>query len=120
MLELIATLAPRLVLRGHGAPFSDVDAALDRARRRLAALSSNAERNARQVAKALIKFYLLEVRSLPLDALVHHLAQARYFDIINERYFRLPFTQLVERCVRELAAIGAVEIIDGTVVNRDG
>ncbi len=120
MLELIAKLAPRLVIPGHGAPFFDVDAALDRARRRLAALSSDVERNARQVAKALIKFYLLEVRSLPLDALVRHLARARYFDIINERYFRLPFTQLVERCVRELAAIGAVEIIDGTVVNRDG
>ena len=57
---------------------------------------------------------------MPLQALVRHLERARYFDIINERYFRLPFTQRVERCVRELAAIGAVEIIDGTVVNRDG
>lgn len=120
MLDLIATLAPRLVIPGHGAPFSDVDAALERARRRLVALSSDAARNARQVAKALIKFYLLEVRSLPLEALVRHLAGARYFAIINERYFRLPFDQLIERCVRELAAIGAVEIVDGAVVNRDG
>ena len=119
MLELIATLAPRLVIPGHGAPFSDIDAALNRARRRLSAVSSDSVRNARQVAKALIKFYLLEVRSLPLESLVRHLAGARYFAIINERYFRLPFDQLIGHCVSELAAIGAVEIIDGTVVNRD-
>lgn len=120
MLELIARLAPRVVIPGHGAPFTDVDAALGRAHQRLVALSADPARNARQVAKALIKFYLLDVRSLPLAALVRHLSGARYFNVINERYFRVPFDQLIERSVHELVAVGAAEWQDGVVANRDG
>ncbi len=119
MLDLIEQLQPRVVIPGHGAPFTDVDAALDRARQRLAALSADPARNARQVAKALIKFYLLDVRKLPLDRLVQHLSGARYFLVINERYFRRPFDQLIEQIVRELAAVGAAELNDGVVANRD-
>jgi glyoxylase-like metal-dependent hydrolase (beta-lactamase superfamily II) len=120
MLELIARLAPRVVIPGHGAPFTDVDAALGRAHQRLLALSADPARNARQVAKALIKFHLLDVRSQPLEALVRHLSGARYFNVINERYFRVPFDQLIERIVHELVAVGAADWHEGVVVNRDG
>lgn len=121
ILDLIAGLAPRLVIPGHGAPFSDVTAALARARRRLEALASDRARNARQVAKVLVKFYLLDVRALPFDQLVGRLAGARYFTVINERYFRLPFQELIATSVRELVAVGAAEWrADGTVANRDG
>lgn len=119
ILALIARLAPRLVIPGHGAVFSDVDEALARAAKRLDALANNPERNARQVAKALIKFYLLEVREIELDALIAHLQDARYFHIINERYFRLPFEELIRRSVAELASGGAVELSDGRVINGD-
>jgi glyoxylase-like metal-dependent hydrolase (beta-lactamase superfamily II) len=119
MLQLIARLQPRLVIPGHGAPFTDVDAALERAHRRLAALSSDPARNARQVAKALVKFYLLDVRSLTFDRLVQHLAGARYFNVINERYFRLPFERLIGQIVRELVAVGAADSSHGIVANRD-
>ena len=40
ILELIESLAPRLVIPGHGAPFTDVGAALKRAHARLDALSA--------------------------------------------------------------------------------
>jgi glyoxylase-like metal-dependent hydrolase (beta-lactamase superfamily II) len=120
MLELIARLVPRVVVPGHGAPFTDVDAALGRAHQRLAALSADPARNARQVAKALIKFYLLDVRSLPLQALIRHLSGARYFNVINDRYFRVPFEQLIERSVHELVTVGAAECHDGVVANRGG
>jgi len=119
MLDLIEALAPRLVIPGHGAPFADVTAALARARRRLEALASDPARNARQVAKVLIKFYLLDVRSLPFEALVRHLAGARYFSVINERYFHGPFEAMVAHSVEELTAVGAAEWKDGTVANRD-
>lgn len=119
MLDLIEDLSPRLVIPGHGAPFGDVTAALARARRRLDALASDPVRNARQVAKVLIKFYLLDVRSLPYEALVRHLAGARYFSVINERYFRLPLEELIAASVRELVAVGAAEWRDDLVVNRD-
>jgi glyoxylase-like metal-dependent hydrolase (beta-lactamase superfamily II) len=119
MLDLIGQLAPRLVIPGHGAPFSDVDAALTRARERLAALASDPARNARHVAKALIKFLLLDARALPFDALVGHLSGARYFQVINERYFRLPFAEMIERSVRELVATGVATFEAGIVANRD-
>jgi glyoxylase-like metal-dependent hydrolase (beta-lactamase superfamily II) len=119
MLDLIQRLSPLIVIPGHGTPFSDVDAALTRARQRLAALSADAARNARQVAKVLIKFYLLDVRSLPLDRLVRHLSGARYFTIINERYFDKPFDALITQIVRELAAVGAAQLMDGVVSNRN-
>jgi glyoxylase-like metal-dependent hydrolase (beta-lactamase superfamily II) len=119
MLRLIARLGPLLVIPGHGAPFADVADALARAGKRLDALAASPERNARQVAKVLIKFYLLEVREIPFDALVAHLKDARYFRIINERYFRMPIADFLRRSVDELAAAGAVELSDGVIRNRD-
>lgn len=119
MLDLIEALAPRLAIPGHGAPFDDIGAALSRARQRLTALAADPARNARQVAKVLIKFYLLDVRSLPFAQLVQQLADARYFALINDRYFRLPFEELIGRSVSELVAVGAAEWKDGTVSNRD-
>jgi glyoxylase-like metal-dependent hydrolase (beta-lactamase superfamily II) len=119
MLDLIEGLDPKLVIPGHGSPFGDVPAALLRARKRLAALAADPARNARQVAKVLIKFYLLDARSLPFDHLVQHLAGARYFTVINERYFGLPFDQMIANSVQELVAVGAADWHDGIVANRD-
>jgi len=120
MLDLIAKLRPRHVIPGHGAPFTDIDAPLARARERLAALSSDPARNARHVARVLIKFYLLEVRSIEWPALVAHLDSARYFHVINDRYFGLPFERMLKRSVDELVAAGAAERHDSRVANRDG
>jgi len=120
MLQLIEKLRPRRVIPGHGAPFTDIDPPLARARDRLAALSSDPARNARHVARVLIKFYLLEVRDIAWSALVAHLDSARYFHVINDRYFRLPFEQMIARSVGELAAAGAAERVEGRVLNRDG
>jgi glyoxylase-like metal-dependent hydrolase (beta-lactamase superfamily II) len=119
MLDLIATLQPALVIPGHGAPFSDVEDALGRARDRLAALAADPARNARQVAKALLKFLLLDLRTIPFAQLVQRLSTARYFLIINQRYFRKPFDELIAQIVRELVAVGAAEWRDGEVLNRE-
>ena len=115
VLELIESLAPRLVIPGHGAPFTDVAAALKRAHARLDALSASLERNARHAARVLVKFYLLEVRKIALRDLVAHVASARYFRLINERYFRMPFEDFVRQQVAELVASGAA-VMDGDTV----
>ena len=65
VLELIASLPVRVVVPGHGAPFTDVDAALDRARSRLAAFRARPERHARYAFKVLVKYHLMELGSLP-------------------------------------------------------
>jgi glyoxylase-like metal-dependent hydrolase (beta-lactamase superfamily II) len=51
-LDTIEDAAPRLVIPGHGAPFTDVSEALANARGRLAALRADPERNLRQVLRA--------------------------------------------------------------------
>lgn len=118
-LELIESLAPRAVIPGHGAPFADVRAALARAHARLAALSASLERNARHAARVLVKFYLLEVQRIAIDDLVTHVAGARYFQLINERYFRMPFDAFVRQQVKDLVASGAAAM-DGDTVADSG
>ena len=120
MLELIERLAPRLVIPGHGAPFTDAHAALKRAHARLDGLSASLERNARHAAKVLVKFYLLEVRKIALTDLIAHVAGARYFQLINDRYFRLPFDAFVQQQVNELAKSRAAVIDGGFVVDSGG
>ena len=69
-LDVIEALAPRIVIPGHGAPFSDVTGALDRARRRLDSFVKAPQKHIRYAAKVLLKFKLLEVQSMPLESLL--------------------------------------------------
>lgn len=119
MLQLIETLAPRLVIPGHGAPFTDVGAALVRAHARLDALSASLARNARHAARVLLKFYLLEVRQVPMRALIDHVAAARYYRLINDRYFGMAFDEFVRQQVAALVAGGAA-VMDGDTVRDAG
>ena len=68
-LDLIESLDARLVIPGHGAPFTDVAAALARARSRLARFRAEPASHARHGIKALTKYHLLEVGSEPLPSL---------------------------------------------------
>jgi glyoxylase-like metal-dependent hydrolase (beta-lactamase superfamily II) len=120
MLEKIDELQPRLVIPGHGAPFTDVGDALARAHARLDALSESPARNARYVARVLIKFHLLQVREIELDALRAHLAGARYFRVVHERFFAdQPFGTMISRAIQELVATRAAEVVDGSLRNLD-
>ncbi|HSN80568.1 MAG TPA: MBL fold metallo-hydrolase, partial [Rhodoferax sp.] len=69
-LDVIEALAPRIVIPGHGAPFSDVPGALDRARRRLDSFVKAPQKHIRYAAKVLLKFKLLEVQSISLESLL--------------------------------------------------
>jgi glyoxylase-like metal-dependent hydrolase (beta-lactamase superfamily II)/predicted Fe-S protein YdhL (DUF1289 family) len=80
MLNTIAGLTPRWVFPGHGPAFNDVERAIAFARKRLAALRSDKARNARHALKVLIKFLLLDLEFIHVDALHAHLADARLFD----------------------------------------
>lgn len=59
-LDIIEQLSPSTVIPGHGAAFSDVPAALSRARSRLSAFVQNPDRHKRYALKVLLKFKLLE------------------------------------------------------------
>ncbi len=69
-LDLIESLPVCCVIPGHGAPFSDVVAALARSRSRLAAFRAEPHRHARHAMKALLKYHLMELREMPLAELI--------------------------------------------------
>jgi glyoxylase-like metal-dependent hydrolase (beta-lactamase superfamily II) len=119
-LDLIARLRPALVIPGHGAPFRDADAAVQRAYRRLDALQSNPRRNAGHVLKVLVKFWLLQVVQAPLSRLTAHFGRARYARMVHERYFSdLSFEQMIEQTAWQLSAAGAAALEGSIVRNVD-
>lgn len=77
VLDLIATLDVRVVIPGHGAPFSDIAKALDIASSRIDYLRADPVRNAKNALKVLIVFKLMELRSMRVEALLTLVDQAR-------------------------------------------
>ncbi|RMX05795.1 MBL fold metallo-hydrolase [Corticibacter populi] len=78
-LDAIERLQPLHIIPGHGAPFTEVAAALATAHRRLDAFAQNPARHAHYAAKALLKFKLLEWQRIHRDALGQWVAQLPYF-----------------------------------------
>jgi glyoxylase-like metal-dependent hydrolase (beta-lactamase superfamily II) len=66
-LDLIESLTISLVIPGHGKPFTNITEALNVARSRLDYLASDQDRNARHGAKVLLKYKLLEWRSMEMQ-----------------------------------------------------
>ncbi len=65
-LELIEGLGVRLVIPGHGAPFTDIKPALARAFSRIDYLQADPVRNAENAVKVMLKFLLLERQQIAL------------------------------------------------------
>ena len=106
-LEAIARLDVRGVIPGHGRPFAEVDAALERAFLRLASYEASVERLARHCLKALLVFSLLERRSLPLAGLPAYLQSVEIFADLNSRYLHMTPEALADTLVADLAKAGA-------------
>jgi glyoxylase-like metal-dependent hydrolase (beta-lactamase superfamily II) len=114
-LETIAALHPRIVVPGHGTPFTDVDAALERCFGRVQASRGNPERMARHALKAMLTFILLDKGSMPLAELPEYLQQIPFYREFNERYLQRPPQALAQLLVGELEKAGAVERRGGRV-----
>jgi glyoxylase-like metal-dependent hydrolase (beta-lactamase superfamily II) len=118
VLDAIERLAPRVVIPGHGAPFTDVAAALQRARRRLAGFMAEPARHARHGAKVLLKYHVMEERATTLS---HLRAWAAATPLLQRLWQRLgsPGVDTAtwsEQVARELASQGALRI-DGERVS---
>jgi glyoxylase-like metal-dependent hydrolase (beta-lactamase superfamily II) len=86
-LDLIQALAPRIVLPGHGAVFTDVSGALARARSRLAAYLAHPDKHAAHAAKVLLKFKLLELRSVLVADFEMWAERTPYLGMVWRRWF---------------------------------
>ena len=111
VLDAIERLPVRLVVPGHGAPFSDVGAALARSRARLAAFVVEPRRHARHGAKVLLKYHLMEVREQGLDALLQWAETTPLFSSVWQAHGRgeAPLARgWAELLTNELVAGGAL------------
>jgi glyoxylase-like metal-dependent hydrolase (beta-lactamase superfamily II) len=115
-LDAIAALDVRIVIPGHGEPFADVHAALERAFRRTEAFEADPLRLARHALKVVLVFALLERERFPLAAMPDYVARIGIFRDFNDRFFRLPAGTLATQLVDELARVGAVRKEDGDLL----
>jgi glyoxylase-like metal-dependent hydrolase (beta-lactamase superfamily II) len=117
-LDRIERLAPRVVIPGHGAPFTDVAGALVRARARLAGFVAQPERHARHAVKVLIKYHVMEERALPLDALLRWAAETPLLRTLWHRFGvrdEPSALRWCERFVHELVKGGALVLNEDVV-----
>jgi len=118
VLDLIERLPVKFVIPGHGAPFTDVAAALARARSRLAGFQTDPARHARHAAKVLIKYHMMEERSQALDELLRWAAATPLLGALWARHGAHEVDSpaaWAERFVRELVAGGALALQDRAV-----
>ncbi|AXE91102.1 MBL fold metallo-hydrolase [Paraburkholderia terricola] len=114
VLEAIAERDVRLVIPGHGAPFTNVGQALERAFSRVAWLRADPARNARNALKVLIVFKLLEVREMGFDVLLRMLDEAAAMRAAASMLKpRGEWPALVREIVEELAARNGPLAVDG-------
>ena len=112
-IEMLAGLAIRVVVPGHGEPFTDIPAALDRAMRRVDAFEAEPMRMVRHILKALLVFSLLDHQQLPLAELPFYLDRVGLFRDFNRQFYRLPPSEMAAMLVGELERTGAVRCEDG-------
>ena len=114
-LDAIAALDLGLVIPGHGAPFDEVDAALERAYSRLHAFEEDPGRVGRHAAKVLLTFSLLEHRRLELAELPGYVERVGILRDLNRRYFALTPERYAEWLVHELERARAIRRADGVI-----
>jgi glyoxylase-like metal-dependent hydrolase (beta-lactamase superfamily II) len=112
-IEMMMRLDIRIVIPGHGEPFSDVAGALERARQRVTAFEADSLRVARHALKVNLVFTLLDRQHLPLADMPSYLDRVGLYRDFNRQYFRLAPSELTDMLIGELERSGAVRREDG-------
>ena len=117
-LELIEALPLSLVIPGHGKPFTNVKMAIDVARSRLDYLASDSNRNARHGAKVLLKYKLLEWRSMEMHSVQKWIATTPALMNVA-RQLKMSVEELQEWLPQALVKSKAAMIEQDHLVNLD-
>lgn len=113
-LDVIESLQPQTVLPGHGAPFTDVAEALQRARSKLAMYRASPDKHALYAAKVLLKFKLLELQRIEFDAFVSWAQESSYLNLLHRQQTQRPsFHDWMDDLANSLVKSGAAQR-DGT------
>lgn len=107
-LEAIGRLDVDMVIPGHGRPFGDAGAALERAFYRLEGYEEDITRLARHCAKVMLSFAMLEKRCMPLAELPAYVARVPILAELNSRYLRMTPAAMAEWLLNDLERAGAL------------
>ncbi len=118
-LGLIAGLDLRLVIPGHGAPFTDAKAALARAGTRLDYLEADPKRNAENAVKVMLKFLLLERQRIALADVPAMFGAIPILAGARRRFLHKEPSELADWAIAALVRAGAASIDGAMLVNRD-
>jgi glyoxylase-like metal-dependent hydrolase (beta-lactamase superfamily II) len=120
VLDLIESLQARVAIPGHGAPFTDLPAALAYARQRLAGFRAEPQRHGRYAMKALLKFHLLEEQQQSWPNLLQWFTGVSLYDALWQRMGRPDGTMadFAQSVVAELCKSGALAVRDGVVFDH--
>ena len=121
VLDAIERLPVKVVIPGHGAPFTQVAAALARARSRLGSFKSQPERHARHAAKVMIKYHVMEERRIAHRELLQWAAATPFMRAAWQRFGAASSDSPAAWCahfVDELVAAGALARDDAFVLDR--
>jgi glyoxylase-like metal-dependent hydrolase (beta-lactamase superfamily II) len=120
-LDAIGRLPVRVVIPGHGAPFTDVAAALARSRSRLAGFRQEPARHARHAAKVLIKYHVMEERRIAHHVLLQWATATPNLVSLWQRFGTVDSATPAEWCasfVDELVGQGALARDGDAVVDH--
>ena len=115
-LEMIGRLPIDTVIPGHGKPFGAVEAALERAFKRLAAFEADPSRMAKNALKACFIFNLLDRQGLPRGELESYLEQVPLFRDVAKRLLGMDTPALAAWLVSELKRGCALVERDGMLL----
>jgi len=117
-LDLIEGLQIDLVIPGHGHPFTDVAKALGVARSRLDYLASDGDCNARHGAKVLLKYKLLEWRSMEIDKVIQWISATPAL-LAAAQQLNMEMDQFVKWLPQALVKSDAAKLEGERLVNVD-
>jgi len=117
-IDLIESLAPSVVIPGHGSVFDGVENSIAVARERLDNFMRNPERHVSYATKVLLKFKLLEVQSIELSTFIAWARATPYFGLIFKQHFpEMDIADWVEQLIGELVKSG-VASQDGLMIRN--
>lgn len=117
-LEMLARLPIDIVIPGHGAPFTQVDEALQRAFQKLDYFARDIEKLAWHALKVLVAFALMERQGVTTKTFNDFLLGLPFARDINQRYLGLTEARLTEQIRQRLMLSGALQEQDGRLFIR--
>lgn len=116
-LQMIEELDVRIVIPGHGKPFTEVKKAIEVAHSRIDFLEGDPLRNAQNGIKVLLKFLLMERQRIKLSEVPKLLNDIPLVKSANQRHMNFGQIHLAHWAITQLRRAGALDVQDNYLVD---